>query len=845
MSLVPMEPGLSILDIGCGYGSHLAQARRRGWRCFGIETSKHAREIIAQRHGRSIFVVEDVEYLLPHEFDLVVLFDVLEHLPDPYHFFYALFAKGAITPKTRVIITTPNARSTTAVTDPSNWSYLHPPSHLVYFSGCSINLLLQQLRFRSIEIQGIYAESVGDKPLFEHENLAINNRLASFNGLLCKASGSDFSTFMQERYVPGTWSTLAEYEHLPRYLFAKDFCDGKQVLDFGCGTGYGTAVLAQQAHSVFGIDIDASALEWARQHHTATNLAFEEKADLGLSLPNQSFDVIICFEMIEHVYESTQVEAVQSFARLLKNDGLLIISTPNPEITKLYGPNPFHLKELSRDEFLGLLHKQFPYVLLLEQAIQPAILIQPSEDAARYIRSASLTRQDIPKSAIFIALCSHQPISIPESVCFLDFRNDFIAQQIHGMDILNRIRLEYYQATQEITNQAAEIHRLHDALAAKDQAVAQQAAEIHRLHDALAAKDQAVAQQAAEIHRLHDALAAKDQAVAQQAAEIHRLHDALAAKDQAVAQQAAEIHRLHDALAAKDQAVAQQAAEIHRLHDALAAKDQAVAQQAAEIHRLHDALAAKDQAVAQQAAEIHRLHDALAAKDQAVAQQAAEIHRLKESQNTYEAALAEKENLIDIQNEYIQRKESELAHIKNTNWHKLGVALHQERMSIIKFAKVIYYFSGCITPVKWKPAFHPLVSSIRKHFDALTSSTSNVTPQLISPPTDIKAKRRRVLHIIGNFMLGGSSRLIADLVERLSDRYEQQVITQFLPSPPAYEGIVVEEIRTPGTLEKISKVIQDYSPDLVHFHYWGDCDWWWYDIFFRAVEHQKCKVMKI
>jgi 2-polyprenyl-3-methyl-5-hydroxy-6-metoxy-1,4-benzoquinol methylase len=87
------EPNLSVLDIGCGYGTHLALAADRGWKCFGVEVSSHARTVANERHGAKHFVVEDIAHLIPHEFDLVVLFDVLEHLKDPYELFYALFCK--------------------------------------------------------------------------------------------------------------------------------------------------------------------------------------------------------------------------------------------------------------------------------------------------------------------------------------------------------------------------------------------------------------------------------------------------------------------------------------------------------------------------------------------------------------------------------------------------------------------------------------------------------------------------------------------------------------------------------------------------------------------------------
>lgn len=454
---------LSVLDIGCGYGTHLEQAHRRGWKCFGVEVSAHAREVINTRHGNKFFISDDVEQLIPHEFDLIVLFDVIEHLVDPYHLFYTLFAKGAITPKTTVIIATPNARSADAVSNPSGWAYRHPPSHLVYFSGHALTTFLQRLHFTSIEIQGAHDEAVGIE-LYSDEDFPINDRLASSPGLVCRATGSDFAGFMQERYVPGTWSRIAEYEHLPRYLFAREIAQGRKTLDFGCGTGYGTALLAQKAGTVVGIDIDLPALEWAREHHKKSNLSYEQRADFGASLPDKSFELITCFEMIEHVAEAAQREAIKNFSRLITRDGLTIISTPNPEITKLYGVNQYHIREMNRTEFVELLSEYFPYVEILEQFIQPSVLIAPTAAAGQKNTLQHLAWSDVAQGgaepAVYIALCSHAPLPTMESANYVDFRSDFIKQELQAAEQLNRTRFDLLRAAEQAASKdvLAELH---------------------------------------------------------------------------------------------------------------------------------------------------------------------------------------------------------------------------------------------------------------------------------------------------------------------------------------------------------------------------------------------------
>jgi glycosyltransferase involved in cell wall biosynthesis len=102
----------------------------------------------------------------------------------------------------------------------------------------------------------------------------------------------------------------------------------------------------------------------------------------------------------------------------------------------------------------------------------------------------------------------------------------------------------------------------------------------------------------------------------------------------------------------------------------------------------------------------------------------------------------------------------------------------------------------------------------------------------------------RVLHVIGNFMTGGSSRLVVDLYERLCHRYVQAVIAQAVPEQPAYVGVPVEEIRDRSSSAPLLAKMRDFRPDLVHVHYWGDCDMPWYARAFEAARTVGCPVIE-
>ncbi len=426
--------GLSVLDVGCGYGTHLALAAQRGWQCFGVEVSDHARKIAQERLGSAAYIVENVEDLIPHEFDLVLILDTIEHLPSPYKLFYSLFSIGAITAKTRVVISTPNAASKEATENPAAWPYRHPPSHLVFYNAASLTYLLQRLHFTNIVAEGMSpnAAAQGKSDLPNHA------------GLMVSANGSDFTEFMRERYVPGTWSKIAEYEHIPRYNMALELVAGKNVLDFGCGTGYGSAMMASRAASVTGLDIDAAAITWATKTHRKPALTYIRRDDLGATLPAKSFDVVTCFEMIEHVDHETQKAVISSFARLLKDDGVLLISTPNPETTKQYGENPYHIREMNEPELRELLAPHFPTIQVLRQYVRTGVTLDKAGDDEALKPSFS-TDFSSNEPLAFIGICTKAAIvpDVPSQIIF-DGDIDFIADYMRRQNELHKTRLAAY-----------------------------------------------------------------------------------------------------------------------------------------------------------------------------------------------------------------------------------------------------------------------------------------------------------------------------------------------------------------------------------------------------------------
>ena len=442
-----VDKELAVLDIGCGYGTHLRQAAEHGWKCFGVEPSLHARTTAQQRHGERMTIVERAEDLLPKRFDLVLMLEVIEHLADPFSLFFTLFGRDAIGPETLVVISTPNARSSDAVRDPAKWAYRHPPSHLVYYSAKSLHSLLRRLMFTDVSTQGIVPLTMQPATKFQDEQPSVNDDTDAFLGVLAEARGSTFKEFMHERYVPGGFWKLTEYEHFPRYALAAHLAQDQRVLDFGCGTGYGTARLANIAKSVVGMDISDEAIDWARAMHRNPRIRFDVRSDLGRGFDAGSFDIVTCFEMIEHVDHPTQIATVQSISRLLAPNGKLIISTPDPQFTAPYGDNPYHLREMTEQEFRQLLEASFAYVTILKQWVLPSIFIGQDLVGGQLTThmSALSVSDEVEPPVGFVAICAHQPLASLPMMCQFDTSSDFNRQTLETEHRLNRLRFDNYK----------------------------------------------------------------------------------------------------------------------------------------------------------------------------------------------------------------------------------------------------------------------------------------------------------------------------------------------------------------------------------------------------------------
>ncbi|MEH1769966.1 MAG: methyltransferase domain-containing protein, partial [Nostoc sp.] len=272
--------------------------------------------------------------------------------------------------------------------------------------------------------------------------------------------------FTGERYVPSLNGQI-KYEHLHRYALCVDYVAGKDVLDIACGEGYGCALLASVAKSVVGVDINSEVVEYAtNEYSTHKNIRFIVGSCDSLPLPNNSVDVVTSFETIEH--HDKHEEMMQEIKRVLKPDGVLIISSPN-RLTYSDEPkysNPFHVKELYYDELAALLRRYFSYVEIYGQRIAIGSFIFKLENSKANVFKAYTTDGNQVEQKVsslnapiyFFAICSNKNFTTKPDIdsVYIDDQDDLLKLMEIGLH-QTQAELERSQSQQQDTQ--AELER--------------------------------------------------------------------------------------------------------------------------------------------------------------------------------------------------------------------------------------------------------------------------------------------------------------------------------------------------------------------------------------------------
>jgi len=229
--------------------------------------------------------------------------------------------------------------------------------------------------------------------------------------------------FTGERFVPTEHGVIRQ-EHLHRYAWCLPLVEGKDVLDVASGEGYGSAMLASKARSVRGVDISHDAVTHAAERYAALgNLRYLQGSAAAIPLADDSVDVVVSFETIEHLLE--QDEMMAEIRRVLRPDGILVMSSPNKEVYSDQAGyhNDYHVKELYLNEFQALLEKYFPAVELSGHRMAVCSTITPLSGAPeqQVFQALADTGERVeqrvahmPDAVYFVAIAAADSQLIPE-----------------------------------------------------------------------------------------------------------------------------------------------------------------------------------------------------------------------------------------------------------------------------------------------------------------------------------------------------------------------------------------------------------------------------------------------
>jgi len=345
-----------------------------------------------------------------------------------------------------------------------------------------------------------------------------------------------------ERYLPDMCG-LIHYEHLHRYMWAAKFAEGKTVLDVSCGEGYGTYILSQGAQSVIGVDISKETIAAAKEKYSQDNITFLESDAATIPLDDNSMDVVVSFETIEHLADHDAF--FSEIKRVLKEDGVAFISSPNKYVFSAINKmtNKFHLTEITLDEFEVLINRWFKKVRIMRQQVFGASHLTGGVRSKRPVYfekneySEILQYYEIENPLYALAVVTDG--KLPE------IPNSFYLDTVNKHNGIHYYQMEasiYSDVIRDLNQQLTVLDQEHEAaLAQKDAELAQSRQEYETL---LADRAHVVSQKDAELSQLHEeheaTLAQRDAELAQSRHEYETLLAVLS-----------QLHVKHDAALVK------------------------------------------------------------------------------------------------------------------------------------------------------------------------------------------------------------------------------------------------------------------------------------------------------
>jgi len=167
----------------------------------------------------------------------------------------------------------------------------------------------------------------------------------------------------RERYSKNFPAFISFAFHLQSYYLALPFCSGKRVLDIGCFSGYGERILSSSSSGVIACDKDLAAIESGVSNSAPDNVLFLAADAEYLPFPEESFEVVTAFQILEHLPPDRVGGFLREIFRITRRGGVLLMTTPNRSFRLLPFQSPFnpeHYREYSLKQLRKALEEVYP-----------------------------------------------------------------------------------------------------------------------------------------------------------------------------------------------------------------------------------------------------------------------------------------------------------------------------------------------------------------------------------------------------------------------------------------------------------------------------------------------------
>lgn len=303
--------------------------------------------------------------------------------------------------------------------------------------------------------------------------------------------------------------SLIAIEHIHRYELAAELCAGLKVLDLGCGTGYGSGILAAACRRVVGVDNDVATVDTAQAtvgRETGADFEVGDAHEVLARPLADEFDAIVLFETLEHLARPDEAIAA---LRARAEEGLkLLVSVPNDKA--LRAENPYHVSTYGYEDAVELA-AGFGDGALLFQFLAEGSIVR-GEDADDSAGRLVAVERGEPEYANHFLVCINFGDS--EALRQATSRMHVEAAPLHNRYVLN---LERANAELRRTNARLTRRRLGTADSAAASLLAQletARAELERVLQERREREEAEAERRRRLEELEQVVAARDETIA-------------------------------------------------------------------------------------------------------------------------------------------------------------------------------------------------------------------------------------------------------------------------------------------------------------------------------------------